>query len=110
MPIYEYHCSDCGKTFETTQRITEDALKECILCGGKNVKRLISATAFVLKGGGWYKTDYASGASTAGAGSKGLGSETKSESGSTETPKAEPAKSEPAAAAPAAPPTTKGDS
>ncbi len=101
MPTYEYLCSDCGKTFEATQKITEDPLKECQLCGGKNVKRLISATAFHLKGGGWYKTDYASGSSS-GTGGKSTASETKSES-SSEAPKTEPAKSEPAPTTPATP-------
>ena len=57
MPIYEYHCPKCG-TFETTQRITEPALKRCPTCKSK-VERMISATSFVLKGSGWYATDYA---------------------------------------------------
>jgi len=57
MPIYEYRCPKCG-TFETTQRITEPALKRCPTCKSK-VERIISATSFVLKGSGWYATDYA---------------------------------------------------
>lgn len=57
MPIYEYRCPKCG-TFETTQRITEPALKRCPTCKSK-VERMISATSFVLKGSGWYATDYA---------------------------------------------------
>lgn len=57
MPIYEYECNDCG-VFELTQRITEPALKRCPTCKGK-VERLISNTSFVLKGSGWYATDYA---------------------------------------------------
>jgi putative FmdB family regulatory protein len=57
MPIYEYHCPKCG-TFETTQRITEPALRRCPTCKSK-VERMISATSFVLKGSGWYATDYA---------------------------------------------------
>ena len=57
MPIYEYQCPKCG-TFETTQRITEPALKRCPTCKSK-VERIISATSFVLKGSGWYATDYA---------------------------------------------------
>jgi putative FmdB family regulatory protein len=57
MPIYEYHCPKCG-TFEATQRITEPALKRCPTCKSK-VERMISATSFVLKGSGWYVTDYA---------------------------------------------------
>jgi putative FmdB family regulatory protein len=57
MPIYEYQCKQCG-VFEVTQRITESPLGICPTCGG-DIHRLISHTSFVLKGSGWYATDYA---------------------------------------------------
>jgi len=57
MPIYEYHCARCG-IFEVTQRITETPLSICPTCEG-DIRRLISVTSFVLKGNGWYATDYA---------------------------------------------------
>jgi len=57
MPIYEYHCKQCG-VFEVSQRITEDSLTTCPTCQS-DVRRLISLTSFVLKGSGWYATDYA---------------------------------------------------
>jgi putative FmdB family regulatory protein len=57
MPIYEYNCKKCG-VFEVTQRITESPLTSCPTCQGE-VARLISLTSFVLKGSGWYATDYA---------------------------------------------------
>ncbi len=57
MPIYEYRCPKCG-TFETMQRITEAPLKRCPTCKSK-VERMMSRTSFVLKGSGWYATDYA---------------------------------------------------
>ena len=60
MPIYEYQCQACGHQFETTQRITEDPLKECPQCHKPQLQRLISSTAFMLKGGGWYKDGYGS--------------------------------------------------
>ncbi|TNF46500.1 zinc ribbon domain-containing protein [bacterium] len=60
MPTYEYRCDKCGNEFEAIQKITDDPLKSCTKCGGQ-VQRLIAATNFILKGGGWYKTDYASG-------------------------------------------------
>ena len=60
MPIYEYECSDCGREFEVMQKITDDPITCCEVCGGR-VRRLISNTAFVLKGTGWYATDYRSG-------------------------------------------------
>jgi putative FmdB family regulatory protein len=59
MPIYEYHCKSCKKTFEVFQKITDEPLKKCKDCGGK-VERLISETSFSLKGGGWYKDGYSS--------------------------------------------------
>ncbi len=57
MPIYEYNCKQCG-VFEVTQRITDAPLSTCPTCAG-DVHRLISLTSFVLKGSGWYATDYA---------------------------------------------------
>lgn len=56
MPIYEYVCKKCGE-FEVTQRITEPALRKCPTCKGK-VERILSRSSFVLKGSGWYATDY----------------------------------------------------
>jgi putative FmdB family regulatory protein len=59
MPIYEYACKSCGN-FEIMQRISEDPLKRCPTCGGK-INKLISLSAFHLKGSGWYATDYGKG-------------------------------------------------
>jgi len=59
MPIYEYQCEKCKKTFEQFQKITDEPLKMCPDCKGK-VKRLISQTSFSLKGAGWYKDGYSS--------------------------------------------------
>lgn len=60
MPTYEYKCFSCNKEFEVVQKITEEPLKTCPSCQSSNFKRLISSTSFLLKGTGWYKTDYAS--------------------------------------------------
>jgi putative FmdB family regulatory protein len=59
MPIYEYQCDSCGRRFEVMQRMTEPPLATCEQCRG-HVRRLISQTSFVLKGSGWYVTDYPS--------------------------------------------------
>lgn len=60
MPIYEYRCLSCGKEREVFQKITDEPLGTCPDCGGQ-LSKLISNTSFVLKGTGWYATDYASG-------------------------------------------------
>ncbi len=62
MPIYEYSCKKCGD-FEITQRMADEPLKKCPTCGTK-VTKLISQSAFHLKGSGWYMTDYAKSATT----------------------------------------------
>ncbi len=59
MPIYEYQCQKCGGTFEYTQKMSDEPKTVCETCGGE-LQRLISRTAFSLKGGGWYKDLYAS--------------------------------------------------
>lgn len=61
MPIYEYECGACGHVFETLQRISEAPLTECPACGEPALKKLVSASAFRLKGGGWYETDFKTG-------------------------------------------------
>lgn len=60
MPIYEYQCPDCGHVFEEWVNITSANDKApCPECGQQAV-HIISNTAFVLKGSGWYVTDYGS--------------------------------------------------
>ena len=59
MPTYEYQCQQCRRTFEVRQRITEEPLKRCEVCGGP-LQRLLSPAPFILKGEGWYVTDYPS--------------------------------------------------
>jgi putative FmdB family regulatory protein len=59
VPTYDYQCDQCHRTFEVRQRITEDPLTLCEECGGP-LRRLLSAAPFILKGEGWYVTDYPS--------------------------------------------------
>lgn len=60
MPIYEYKCKACQREFEYQQRMSDPDKTECEACGASALERLISATAFHLKGGGWYKDLYSS--------------------------------------------------
>ena len=111
MPTYEYECPKCPRVFEVKQRITEPKLEVCELCGGP-IHRLLSATPFILKGGGWYVTDYPSDSRKKASKSESTSSDSApaapspaGEKSSTaqatpppsEKPKAEKAKSEPAA-------------
>ncbi|WP_297056443.1 FmdB family zinc ribbon protein [Thermosulfurimonas sp.] len=57
MPIYEYECEGCGRHLEVWQKITDEPLTTCEVCGGK-LHKLISQSSFILKGSGWYVTDY----------------------------------------------------
>jgi putative FmdB family regulatory protein len=53
MPTYEYHCSDCMKTFTvhlTMEEHERNILPPCEHCGSKNVKPLLgSATVITSK-------------------------------------------------------------
>ena len=59
MPTYEYQCDKCRQIYEIRQRISAPALTVHDGCGGP-VHRLLSAAPFILKGEGWYVTDYPS--------------------------------------------------
>jgi len=60
MPTYEYECEKCHHLFEQVQKMTDEPVKVCPVCGGK-VKRLISGGGgFLLKGNGFYITDHRS--------------------------------------------------
>ena len=61
MPIYEYQCEACGHYLETLQKISDPPLTDCHKCGKPALKKLVSAAAFRLKGGGWYETDFKTG-------------------------------------------------
>jgi putative FmdB family regulatory protein len=57
MPIYEYRCLNCGHQFELMQKFSDPPAETCPSCAGI-VQKLISRSAFHLKGSGWYATDY----------------------------------------------------
>ncbi|THB65234.1 MAG: zinc ribbon domain-containing protein [Desulfovibrio sp.] len=111
MPIYEYCCPECNQVFEEWQSNFEEHEVDCPMCKTPS-KRIMSNTSFILKGSGWYVTDYAAKNPSAGnnggtngaakdgtaksngdSASSGKSKETSSgSSGSSETKKAAPAK------------------
>jgi putative FmdB family regulatory protein len=57
MPIHEYQCRKCETVVERIEGVRDRPMKKCPSCGGK-VDQMISSSAFVLKGTGWYASDY----------------------------------------------------
>jgi putative FmdB family regulatory protein len=86
MPIYEYECQKCGRIAEYMQSISEKPKSKCEHCGGK-LEKMISSSAFHLKGGGWYKDLYSSQKPGSSAGSE--SSSSSSATGSTGESKTE---------------------
>jgi putative FmdB family regulatory protein len=71
MPIYEFLCARCGKVVEAFQKVGDPPPRRCDACGGRKLSKLVSRSAFQLKGGGWYADLYAK--KGAPAGEKGEG-------------------------------------
>jgi putative FmdB family regulatory protein len=78
MPIYEYRCKSCGRVHELIQRFSDPPKRKCPDCSGR-LEKLVSRTAFLLKGGGWYDQGYSK-AGSAGSSSNGSSSSSKSDS------------------------------
>jgi putative FmdB family regulatory protein len=93
MPLYEYKCHKCGKTIEVLQKFSDEPLRTHEDCGGE-VERLISASAFHLKGSGWYATDYAKSNGEPGAAEKADKAEKKADDKKAEDKKTESKPSE----------------
>jgi len=60
MPIYEYLCESCGMVNEKLQKVSDPPPGRCDECGSRKLAKLVSRSAFQLKGGGWYSDLYAS--------------------------------------------------
>lgn len=121
MPIYEYQCNACEHRLEALQKISADPLQDCPACGEPELKKLVSAASFRLKGGGWYETDFktdkdkrkqlAESDSAADKSKNSTGDAgAKSESAADAKPKSESKASEKSAAAPAASESKSGSS
>ena len=79
MPLYTYRCNENGHEFEVRQRMMDDALTECPVCGGP-VRRVVSSVGVVFKGSGFYATDNRTKGSARAAVTAGAKSDTTSES------------------------------
>ena len=106
MPIYEYLCEGCGNVTEVIQKLDEPGPKTCPECGSRKIAKLVSRSAFQLKGGGWYADLYSSSTKTPKDGGAAKGEAgAKGDAGAKGAPaKADGAKPAPAAAKPEAKP------
>tara|TARA_Y100001934_G_C12212403_1_gene706748 strand:- start:372 stop:716 length:345 start_codon:yes stop_codon:yes gene_type:complete len=80
MPIYEYQCEACNHKLEKLQKISDEPLKICPECKAPSLRKLVSAAAFRLKGGGWYETDFKTGKKKNVSGGEGSSSGSSSDS------------------------------
>ena len=58
MPIYEYECQLCRSKEEHLQKMSDEPIVDCNNCGEPQLRKLISAGGFKLKGQGWYASDF----------------------------------------------------
>ncbi|MDR0997315.1 MAG: zinc ribbon domain-containing protein [Zoogloeaceae bacterium] len=58
MPIYEYRCADCGHQQDHLQKMSDAPLTVCPVCGSGAYQKQVTAAGFLLKGTGWYQTDF----------------------------------------------------
>ena len=68
MPLYEYRCKKCGYEFEAIRKFSDGPLRKAPDCPKDRtckLEKLVSASAFHLKGGGWYSDGYGDGAGKA---------------------------------------------
>lgn len=112
MPIYEYACNSCEHTLDALQKMSEDPLTDCPACGKPQLKRLISAPRFRLKGAGWYETDFKKDnqrnvLKSDSESTKGSADSSADSSAASSAADGKPAKKDTAAAAPSATPASK---
>ena len=58
MPIYAYACSACGFRQDILQRLSDAPVSQCPSCHEASFSKQLTAPGFVLKGSGWYATDF----------------------------------------------------
>lgn len=57
MPIYEYKCTECNHELEVLQKFSDEPKTVCPNCEKETLKKVISASTFILKGDGWFKNN-----------------------------------------------------
>jgi putative FmdB family regulatory protein len=96
MPVYVYHCDECGFQFEQQQKFSDNPLKKCPNCSKDSLHKVYTPVGIIYKGSGFYSTDHrsSSGAVTPtkqkSESEKSEKSEKKDESGSKAETKTEP--------------------
>ncbi|MFQ5860019.1 MAG: FmdB family zinc ribbon protein [Dehalococcoidia bacterium] len=63
MPIYDYECASCGRSFELRQSFDAETEEVCPVCGGR-ARRRFHPVGVIFKGSGWYVNDYGRKSST----------------------------------------------
>ena len=91
MPVYVYHCDECGFQFEQQQKFSDNPLKECPNCSKQSLHKVYTPVGIIYKGSGFYSTDHRS-RSGAVSSSKPKNESTKSEKKSTTDTKSEKTK------------------
>ncbi|HEY60011.1 MAG TPA: zinc ribbon domain-containing protein [Anaerolineae bacterium] len=64
MPVYIYHCDNCGIQFEKNQKFSDEPLKRCPQCGEIALHKVYSPVSVIYKGSGFYSTDHHSSSGT----------------------------------------------
>jgi len=106
MPLYAYKCESCGHAKDVLQKMADDPLTECPVCGKPSFKKQLTAAGFQLKGNGWYATDFKGGSGGAAATAVSGDSDTATPAApasSDSTPSASPSSTTTASAASCAP-------
>src|SRR5438105_7786183 len=65
MPTYEYACLSCGEHVEVYERLSDEPLRVCGVCGGP-LRRVFHPAGILFKGSGFYATDSRSSRSRSG--------------------------------------------
>jgi putative FmdB family regulatory protein len=82
MPIYAYRCASCGFQKDFLQKVSDPRLTVCPECGKESFNKQLTAAGFLLKGSGWYATDFKGGAKPGGDSKESGGGDSKDSGGS----------------------------